>query len=152
MSERGKTPVLPPRWFIRGVWTGHRMLYRTTGRGLSRPRPGDRMGMLRLRVQGRRTGRERAVILGYHLDGDSYVTLAMNGWSAPDPAWWLNLQAHPRAEVDTVDGTFGVVGREATGDERDRLRRRFDDYQGWGDIDAFSALRSHTAVVVLDRR
>ena len=23
------------------------------------------------------------------------VTLAMNGWAEPEPAWWLNLQAHP---------------------------------------------------------
>lgn len=152
MQNREKTPAPPPRWFVRSVWTGHRLLFRTTGRGLSRPRPGGRMGMLRLRVTGRRTGRERAVILGYHLDGDSYVTLAMNGWAEPDPAWWLNLQANPRAEVDTVDGTFGVVGREATDAERDRLWRRFDDYQGWGDIDAFSARRSHTPVIVLDRR
>ncbi|MFL1378758.1 nitroreductase/quinone reductase family protein [Nocardiopsis protaetiae] len=152
MPDREKTPVLPPRWFVRGAWTGHRLLYRTTGRGLSRPRAGGRMGMLRLRVTGRRTGRERAVILGYHLDGDSYVTLAMNGWAEPDPAWWLNLRANPRAEVDTVDGTFGVVGREAAGAERDRLWSRFDDYQGWGDIDAFSTRRSHTPVIVLDRR
>ncbi|PSK91375.1 deazaflavin-dependent oxidoreductase (nitroreductase family) [Murinocardiopsis flavida] len=146
-----KPPTLPPRWFIRGVWTGHRLLYRTTRRGLSRPRKGDRMGMLRLRATGRRTGRERAVILGYHLDGDSFVTLAMNGWAEPDPAWWLNVRAHPAAEVDTVDGTFAVIGREAAGAERDRLRARFDDYRGWGDIDAFSTRRQHTAVVVFDR-
>lgn len=151
MTDRNETPALPPRWFVRGAWTGHRLLYRTTGRGLSLPRPGGRMGMLRLRTVGRRTGRERAVILGYHLVGDSCVTLAMNGWAEADPAWWINLRAHPRAAVDTVDGTFAVIGREAAGRERDRLWARFDDYEGWGDIDAFSSRRTHTPVVVLDR-
>lgn len=146
-----KPPTLPPRAFIRTVWTAHRLLYRSTGLGLARPAPGGRMGMLRLRTLGRRTGRERAVILGYQLDGEDFVTLAMNGWAEPAPAWWLNLQARPEAEADTVDGVVGVRGREATGTERDRLWARFEHYQGWGDVEAFSARRPHTPVVVLER-
>ena len=53
-------------------------------------------GTMRLTVVGRRSGEERSVILGYLEDGPDLVTLAMNGWAAPEPAWWLNLAGPPR--------------------------------------------------------
>lgn len=56
--------------------------------------------MLRLKSVGRKSGRERIAILGYYTDGPNLVTMAMNGWSAPEPKWWLNLQAHPEATVE----------------------------------------------------
>lgn len=59
---------------------------------------------MRLTTIGRRTGRARAVIVGYFEDGPDLVTTAMNGWGDGEPAWWLNLQAHPDVTVDLVDG------------------------------------------------
>ena len=53
-------------------------------------------------------------ILGYYEDGPNLVTLAMNGWSDAEPAWWLNLEAHPDARVDLKDGA-----------RRTRARRRW---------------------------
>jgi deazaflavin-dependent oxidoreductase (nitroreductase family) len=52
-------------------------------------------GAMVLTTTGRRTGRARPVIVGYLEDGQSLITLAMNGWGEAEPAWWLNLQAHP---------------------------------------------------------
>ena len=66
--------------------------------------------MMRLRTVGRRTGEERMAILGYYEDGPDLVTLAMNGWADGEPAWWLNLQAHPDATVNLVDGPRAVQG------------------------------------------
>jgi deazaflavin-dependent oxidoreductase (nitroreductase family) len=91
------------------------------------------------------------VILGYIEDGPNLVTMAMNGWGEGEPAWWLNLQAHPDAEVELVDGRRPVTGRAAVGQERQRLWTR------WGEVDenldAYAALRStETAVVVLEPR
>jgi F420H(2)-dependent quinone reductase len=37
-------------------------------------------------------------------DRDNLVTMAMNGWSAPEPAWWLHLQSQPEATIQTRDG------------------------------------------------
>ena len=104
-SERKSGPRLPPRWFIRVAWAVHRGLYRVTaGRvGLWRPKA-NRWGTLRLTTTGRRTGRERGVILGYVEDGPNFVTMAMNGWADGEPAWWLNLQADPDATAHVVDG------------------------------------------------
>jgi deazaflavin-dependent oxidoreductase (nitroreductase family) len=117
--------------------------------GLWRPKPG-RWGALRLHTTGRRSGRARTAILGYFEDGPNYVTLAMNGWAAPEPAWWLNLQAHPDATVDMSDGSRRAVrGRAAVGEERDRLWSRWREH---GDgLDGYATRRpSQTAVVVLE--
>ena len=96
---------LPPRWFIRIAWVVHRAIHRLTGgrRGLWPARPG-RWGTMRLTTVGRKTGKTRSAILGYFEDGPNLVTMAMNGWGAPEPAWWLNLQAQPNAEVELKTG------------------------------------------------
>ena len=151
----GRRPRVPPRWFVRSAWAFQRAGYRLTGGRwpLRRPTPGGKFGMLRLRTTGRRSGQERAVILGYVEDGDRYVTLAMNGWGDPPPAWWLNLRALPDAEVDTADGPRVVRAAEATGAERERLWALVGRHQGWGEIDRFAAHRAReTPVVVLEPR
>lgn len=145
-------PRLPPRWIMRLFWHGHRGLYRLTGGrlGLWRPKP-DGWGTVRLRTIGRRTGRERNVMVGYFEDGPNLVTMAMNGWGEGDPAWWLNLQAHPQVRVDHVDGPRLVTGRAAHGDERERLWARWREIDK--NLDAYAARRSsETAVVVLEPR
>jgi deazaflavin-dependent oxidoreductase (nitroreductase family) len=153
MSESSKTsPFLPPRWFIRSFWAGQRALYAVTGGrlGLRRATVKDQ-GMLRLRTVGRRTGAERTAILGYFEDGPDLVTMAMNGWADPEPAWWLNLQDHPDATVDLVDGSRAVHGRAADEDERPRLWARWAAYDKG--LDAYAARRSReTAVVILEPR
>lgn len=124
---------------------------RTRGRlGLWRPKPNG-WGALLLTTTGRRTGQPRRVLVGYYEDGPNLVTMAMNGWGAAEPAWWLNLQVHPDATVRTRDGERAVRAHRASGAERDRLWAR------WGQIDknleAYAARRpSGTAVVVLEPR
>jgi deazaflavin-dependent oxidoreductase (nitroreductase family) len=145
-------PKPPPRWFVRSAWAAHRTLLRVTGDrvGLSTPTPGRRFGMLRLHTIGRRSGRRRAVVLGYIQDGDRLVTLAMNGWDRADPAWWHNLRAHPGATVDLAGRSSAVTAYRATGDERERLWTALHDYAGYGDLDGFAAQRGReTAVVVM---
>ena len=106
---------------------------------------------MRLTTNGRRTGRARAVIVGYFEDGPNLVTMAMNGWGDAEPAWWLNLQAHPHVTVDLVDGPRHVTGRAAQGDERERLWARWRQIDK--NLDAYAARRSmKTAVVVLEPR
>jgi deazaflavin-dependent oxidoreductase (nitroreductase family) len=89
------------------------------------------------------------VILGYYEDGPNLVSMAMNGWGAPEPAWWLNLQANPAAVVELAGGVRrDVVGRAAEGEERERL------WQVWGELDknldGYASRRPReTAVVVL---
>jgi deazaflavin-dependent oxidoreductase (nitroreductase family) len=155
MAERTVEPRLPPRWFIRVAWIVHRAIYRLSGGrfGLRLPKPGQ-YGMMRLTTVGRRSGKERAVILGYYEDGPNLVTLAMNGWGAAEPAWWLNLQARPEAHVTLKDGAREVRARAAHGEERQRLWDGFQAYEDAGtDLDALARRRpTETAVVVLEPR
>jgi F420H(2)-dependent quinone reductase len=150
VKQRARTPWLPPRWFIRLAWSVHRGVYRVFGGrvGLWRPRANG-WGTLRLTTTGRRSGRQRSVILGYFEDGPNLVSLAMNGWGEGEPAWWLNLQTHPDATVDLVDGRRLVRAHAATGDERSRLWARWREIDT--DLDGYAARRSsETAVVVLE--
>jgi F420H(2)-dependent quinone reductase len=145
-------PRLPPRWFVRGAWVVHRSIHRLTGGrlGLWRPTP-RRWGTFRLTTVGRRTGLTRQAILGYIEDGPNLVTVAMNGWAAPEPAWWLNLRAHPDATVELADGIRAVRGRAAVGEEREHLWGRWRELDA--NVDAFRRLRpSETDLVVLEPR
>jgi F420H(2)-dependent quinone reductase len=91
------------------------------------------------------------VIIAYFEDGPNLVVMAMNGWADGEPAWWLNLQAHPDASVDLVDGPRLVRARVANGAERTRLWGRWRETDA--KLDAYAALRSsETAVVLLESR
>jgi F420H(2)-dependent quinone reductase len=152
-AELERTAKLPPRVVVRTTWILHRALYRFSGGrlGLRLPEAGDKFGMLRLRTIGRRSGEPRVAIVGYLEDGPNLVTLAMNGWAEAEPAWWLNLQAHPDTVVELSDGRRAVRGRAAEGEERDRLWARWREFSN--DYDAWAAMRSgKTAVVVLEPR
>jgi deazaflavin-dependent oxidoreductase (nitroreductase family) len=144
---------LPPRWFVVTAWHVHRWIVRASGgrKGLWRPRPG-KWGALRITTVGRRSGEPRKVIVGYYEDGPNMVTMAMNGWGAAEPAWWLNLQAHPEAVVELAGGTRReVLGRAAVGEEREQLWQRWREIDR--NLDGFAARRPReTKVVVLEPR
>ena len=151
-GQRERSPRLPPRWFIRTFWVVQRALYSVTrGRLGLRTATADHQGMMRLRTVGRRSGEERKAILAYFEDGPDLVTMAMNGWADPEPAWWLNLQAHPDTVVDLPGGSRAVHARAADKAERPRLWARWAAYDKG--LDAFAARRSReTAVVILSPR
>ena len=150
MPEAGETaekrPMLPPHWFIRIAWAVHRAAFRWTGgrRGIWRAAPG-KWGTFRLHTIGRKSGKERIAILGYQPDGPNIVTVAMNGWMEGDPAWWVNLQAHPDATIELKGQTLKVRARAAVGGERERLWSLFPGNKPFVDNRA-----THTAIVVLE--
>ena len=150
--EPKRAPSLQPRWFIRSFWVVQRAVYAVTrGRFGLRTATADRWGMMRLRTVGRRSGEERKAILGYFEDGPDLVTMAMNGWADPEPAWWLNLQAQPDVTVDLPGGSRAVHARAADPNERPRLWARWAAYDK--DLDGYAAMRSReTAVVILEPR
>lgn len=82
----------------------------------------------------------------------SLVTMAMNGWGAPEPAWWLNLHANPDTTVELPGRTLAVHGRAATAEERPRLWELWRRYEG-DELDAWAARRPReTAIVILEPR
>ena len=148
-----RPPKLPPPWFIHLFWRLHRVAYRLSGgRFLWTTASKRGWGALRLTAIGRRSGRERSVILGYLEDGRNLVTLAMNGWDEGHPAWWLNVEAHPEVVVRLPHQVARPMhARAATGEERDRLWQRWAEVDK--DLDAYAAKRSvETPVVVFEPR
>lgn len=78
-----------------GVW----LLRRTKG-GVAKRWHVD---ALLLTTRGRRSGRDRTVVLQYFADEDAMVVTAANDGGDAYPAWYLNLKAGPNARVE-VDG------------------------------------------------
>ena len=148
-----RSPKMPPRWFVHTFWRMHRGLYRLSrGRFLWTTASKRGWGALHLTAVGRRSGKERCVIVGYLADGPNLVTLAMNGWDEGHPAWWLNLEARPDAVIRLAhEQPRPVRSRAAAGEERERLWALWASVDV--DLDAYAASRStETPVVVFEPR
>lgn len=87
-----------------GVWT----MRRTRG-SLAKPWG---VNALLLTTTGRRTGRERTVVLQYFPDDDAMIVAAANDGGATDPAWYLNLLGDPAATVEIRGTRIPVLARE----------------------------------------
>jgi len=71
---------------------------------------------------GRRTGRERPVVLPFFPTGGPGVAVVGSCGGAPvDPHWARNLRAHPDARISLRRGEHRVRARLAQGEERARL-------------------------------
>lgn len=94
------------------------------------------MPLLVLTTVGRKSGKRRSTPLAYLAFGDGYAVIASNAGSDRVPAWWLNLQADPEAEVLADRARYTVRARRATAGEDDlvwaeyaRLNPGFDEYR-----------------------
>ena len=112
---------MPGRTVMRMIAGTHEFWYRLSG-GLLGGRIGG-LPVLLLTTTGRKTGRKRTMPLVYLRDGENMIVIASNGGSDQHPAWWLNLRANPKAEVQVGRDTMEVVGAKAQGEERERLWR-----------------------------
>lgn len=148
-----KPAKLPPAWFKHAFWRAHRLLNRVSGGRFLWTETSKRgWGAMRLTTVGRTTGQDRTVIVGYLQDGSDLVVMAMNGWDEGDPAWWLNLKAHPNAVVQLPHQQPRTVhARRAVGEERERLWQRWATIDK--DLDQYAAMRTNdTPIVVFEPR
>ncbi len=70
---------------------------------------------------GRKSGRTRPTPIACYPYGNNVAVVASNNGSDKDPAWWLNLKANPRVEVQLGAEVFPVVAEEIVGEERKKL-------------------------------
>ena len=101
----------------------HVAVLRISGRRVGNRWRGGEIGVLS--TVGRRSGRRRTIPLVCLRDGDAIVVVASNGGSDRAPAWWLNLQSRPYAELDLGGRARPVIAEQATPDDNARLSRRF---------------------------
>lgn len=93
----------------------HVLAYRLTG-----GRVGGRSTLL-LTTTGRKTGKPRTVPLRYVRDGQDYVVIGANLGRDKMPAWYLNLQAQPRATMQVSNARLPIAARTVPLQERQRL-------------------------------
>ena len=106
--------------------------------------------ILLLTTRGRKTGLLRRTALIYGMDGDRYLVVPSNGGSAKHPAWFLNLLADPKVEVQVMGDMISAVARVATDEEKPRLWDRM--------VSAFPTYRTYQTktkrvipVVIIER-
>ncbi len=107
--------------------------------------------VLLLTTTGRTSGEQRTTPLIHGVDGDRWIVIASKGGAPDHPAWYLNLQAEPRIEIQVEGDVIPVLSTTAEGDERSRLWAAmlhqwpaYDEYQSKTDREI--------PVVVLERR
>ena len=107
--------------------------------------------VLLLTTTGRTSGEQRTTPLIHGVDGDRWIVIASKGGAPDHPAWYLNLQAEPRTEIQVEGDVIPVVSTTAEGDERSRLWAAMLDQ--WSAYDEYqSKTDREIPVVVLERR
>jgi deazaflavin-dependent oxidoreductase (nitroreductase family) len=74
-----------------------------------------------LTARGARSSRARTTPLLYFSDGNRIVAMASNYGQAGHPSWYYNVRANPEVTLSAGGCEGRYLGREATGDERERL-------------------------------
>lgn len=98
------------------------MLRRTGGR---RSLLAGGQPVLVLTTTGRRSGARRSTVVAYLRIEEGYAVGGLNLGSDRDPAWALNLDADPRAEIEVAGERVAVCARRAGGDEAQALWQAF---------------------------
>jgi F420H(2)-dependent quinone reductase len=93
--------------------------------------------ILLLTTIGRRSGQTRTAPVVYLPEGDRLIVIGSNAGHKNAPAWSLNLEANPDAEVEVGRERCKVRARIAEGDERTELWRKMNEQ--YGGFDDYSA-------------
>ena len=122
-------------WALKAVGRLHIPLYRASrGRLFGRI---NRAPVLLLTTVGRRSGRPRTAPVVYLADGERLLVIGSNAGHEKAPAWSLNLEANPMAEVELGAERRDVLARVAEGEERAELWRKVNEmYSGFDDYSA----------------
>lgn len=103
--------------------------------------------VLLLTTVGNKTGKQRTVPLIYGQDGADFLVVASKGGAAQHPAWYLNLEQHPQAEIQVLDKTMRVQARTAEPGEKDRLWKIMTDV--WPNYDQYTRRTERIIPVVI---
>jgi deazaflavin-dependent oxidoreductase (nitroreductase family) len=136
------------RWLLALITRLQRWLYLRTGGAIGASFFG--ITVLLLTTVGRRSGEPRVVPLLFIEDEGRLVVVASNAGDDRHPAWWLNLEANPKARVQVRRECFDVIAHTAGAEERARLWPRlvaaYSDYARYA-----RNARREIPVVVLER-
>ena len=82
--------------------------------------------LMLLTTQGRRSGQQRTVVIGYRPFKGEFAVIASNNGAPKPPFWFLNLESHPTATVEVGPDKFDVRARVTSAQERDEAAKLID--------------------------
>ena len=77
--------------------------------------------LLLLHTTGAKSGLERVSPMMYMQVGDSWAVFASKAGADTNPAWYHNLLAHPKAQIEVGTETIEVIGRDLNDEEREPI-------------------------------
>jgi deazaflavin-dependent oxidoreductase (nitroreductase family) len=105
---------------------------------------------LLLTTKGRKSGEPRELPLIYGRSGEDYLIVASKGGADTPPAWYLNLEADPRVELQVKADRFPARARVATPEEKPEMWKTM--VAEWSGYDEYQAKTSREIpVIVLER-
>jgi deazaflavin-dependent oxidoreductase (nitroreductase family) len=109
--------------------------------------------LLLLHHQGAKSGKTRVSPLAYLPVDSGYAIFGSKGGAPSHPHWYLNLKAHPDAEVEVGSDTIKVTAREAKGKERDEIfSRQKTAMPGFAEYEEKTKGVREIPVILLERR
>ncbi len=136
------------RWLIALITRLHRFTFLATDGRIGSS--AFRMRFLLLGHVGRKSGLQRYTPLLCVEDEDRWIIVGSNGGDDRPPAWWLNVQTHPKAEVRYYRERVPVTAREAGESEYEALWAKLQQSYAFYDNYRTRTTRK-IPVVVLER-
>lgn len=103
--------------------------------------------ILLLTATGHKSGLPRTTPLIFARDGEDYLVVASQGGAPEHPKWYVNVEAHPQAEIQVRAEHIPVTARTASGEERDRLWKVVND--NWPNYDLYQSRTDRQIPVVV---
>lgn len=106
--------------------------------------------ILILFTKGRKSGEQRSHALIFREYDGAYLVVASKGGAPEPPAWFVNLSAEPRVEVQIKGERFAATARVATPAEKPDMWAKMVEV--WPDYDVYQTKTAREIpVVVLER-
>ena len=103
-----------------------------------------------LTTTGNKSGEQRSTPLIYRERNGNHLVVASKGGSDEPPAWFVNLEADPSAEIQVMADRFPVRARVASPEERAELWPLMNEQ--WPDYDSYQQnTEREIPIVVLER-
>ena len=103
--------------------------------------------ILILFTTGRRSAKKRSHALIFRPFGDGFLVVASKGGSDQPPAWYLNLVADPKVEVQIKGERFPARARVATPAEKPAMWAEM--VQAWPDYDRYQTKTDREIPIVV---
>ena len=103
--------------------------------------------ILLLTTTGRKSGQSRTHPLIFVPHGDGWAIIGSKGGAPDHPAWYLNLEANPRVEVQVKGDAYEALARTAQSPEREQIWA--EAIKVWPDYDAYQAKTPRQIPVVV---